>query len=286
MTTCRTKPPGRRRLGALHAAAVFCVAGMARAQEPTTAQCLAASDASTEYAKAHRLRAERAELLVCSAASCPAEIRTECIRGIENVNVAIPTIIFEAKDSAGRDVVATRVTMDGEVLTQRLEGVALSVDPGERTFTFETAGLPLVRKTFVIREAEKSRRERVTLDSPASPPKVDARRGLDTQRILAIVSAGVGVVGAGIGTGFGFDAMFKRKDAEHVCPDQCADTSGAARWHEAMSSGDMSTAAFVLGGVALGGAVALWLTSSMRSTTDPGLQVAIGPGIIRMRGEW
>jgi hypothetical protein len=51
------------------------------------------------------------------------------LRRVDEINAAIPTVIFEAKDGAGGDLSAVRVTMDGEVLAERLEGTALSINP-------------------------------------------------------------------------------------------------------------------------------------------------------------
>lgn len=135
----------------------------ALAADPTTADCLAASETSLKLGNQHKLRAERSQLLVCAAANCPGDIRNECVRRVDDVNHAIPTIIFEAKDGGGKDLSAVKVTMDGEVLVERLEGTALSIDPGEHTFVFETAGQPPLSKQFVIRESEKDRREAITL---------------------------------------------------------------------------------------------------------------------------
>ena len=110
----------------------------------------------------HKLRDARAQLLICSAASCPGDVRDECIRRVGEVNVAMPTIVFEPKDAASSDLSAVKVTMDGAPLAERLEGTALSIDPGEHTFTFDTPGQPPIQKQFVIREGEKDRRERIT----------------------------------------------------------------------------------------------------------------------------
>jgi hypothetical protein len=135
--------------GALAASAVLWSPQL-RAANPTTADCLTASEASLESGNEHHLRGERNQLLVCAAASCPADIRKECVRRVDEVNAAIPTITFEAKDGSGADVSAVKVTMDSEVLAERLEGTALSIDPGEHTFTFETAGQPAVTRKLVI----------------------------------------------------------------------------------------------------------------------------------------
>src|SRR6185295_7442408 len=64
-------------------AALSLLAGRAGAAEVAPAECLAASDASIRSDNQHRFRAERAELLVCASPSCPADIRRECIRRVE-----------------------------------------------------------------------------------------------------------------------------------------------------------------------------------------------------------
>jgi hypothetical protein len=101
----------------------------AHADDPTTADCLGANEAALKSGNEHHLRAERGHLLVCASASCPADVRSECLRRVDEINAAIPTVIFEAKDGAGGDLSAVRVTMDGEVLAERLEGTALSINP-------------------------------------------------------------------------------------------------------------------------------------------------------------
>ena len=69
--------------------------------DPTTAGCLAASESSIALRKGHKLREASAHLLTCSAASCPADVREECIRHIAEVNAAIPTVVFEATRATG-----------------------------------------------------------------------------------------------------------------------------------------------------------------------------------------
>ncbi|HXN31028.1 MAG TPA: hypothetical protein VN894_04165, partial [Polyangiaceae bacterium] len=155
------------------AAAILLVTadGVASGAGPTTAGCLAANESSIALRNQHKLHAARAQLLVCSAASCPADVRNECARRVAEVNAAIPTMIFEAKDGLGNDLAAVRVTMDGQPLVDRLEGTGLPIDPGEHAFAFETEGQPPVEKHFVIHEGEKGRRERVVFGAaPAAAP--------------------------------------------------------------------------------------------------------------------
>jgi hypothetical protein len=290
----------------------------ARAADPTTADCLGASEGSIALRNDHKLRAARAQLLVCSAASCPADIRAECARRVGEINVAIPTIVFEVKDPTGHDLTAVRVMMDGQPLAERLEGIALSIDPGEHAFSFETAGQPPLETRLVIREGEKDRRERIAFGAPAavagttggtaaatgatlaasgSAPSgggangangANGDRSLGNQRIGAIAAAAVGVVGLGVGIGFGLSAMSKHDDAAKICPSSsCPDQHGVDLWNQAVSAGNVSTAAFVVGAVALAGGAVLWFTAKPAAHGgEPGVSVGLGPGGLSIGGTW
>ena len=265
----------------------------AGADDPTTADCLAASENSFTSRNEHRLRMERSQLLMCAAAGCPGDIRKECIRRVDEVNLAIPTIIFEAKDGAGNDLSAVKVTMDGEVLAEQLEGTALSVDPGQHRFVFETAGLLTLTKQFVISASQKDRLETITFDLPVSTsvgavPSVAVSSGLGTQKILAIVAEGIGVVGLGVGSAFGAAALSKRNDAANTCPNLCADESGVHKWSDAKSAGNVSTVAFLVGGLALAGGAVLWFTAggTAPSTGAPAAALGIGPASVQLKYAW
>jgi hypothetical protein len=275
------------------AAAIAVGEGAAFAADPTTADCLAASDASLKLGNDHKLRAERSQLLVCAAPTCPADIRKECLGRVDEVNAQVPTIVFSAKDSSGADLSAVRVTMDGEVLAERFQGTALSIDPGEHTFTFETAGQPPVMKKLVIVQGQKDRREVITFGTdqggtatpaalPSTPPPNDSG-GMGTQKILAIVAGGIGIVGLGLGTVFGIMASSQKNDAQSACPSNpCATQDGVNKWSTAGSTGNISTIGFIVGGVGVAGAAVLWFTAPSSSNT----QVGFGPGILQLKGTW
>jgi hypothetical protein len=295
---------GRTALLAATALALLGIPAPCEAADPTTSDCLAANESSIALRNDHKLRAARAQLLVCAARSCPADVRKECVRRVTEVNAAMPTVVFEAKDGSGNDLTAVRVLMDGEPLAERIEGMALSIDPGEHEFTFEAAGQASVRKRFVIREGEKDRRERIVITAP--PPAIDATpaapapaptqgsgaapaaggSGLGGQRVAALVVGGVGVLGVVLGSAFGLQAISKRDSAAQACPERCADPSGVSMWHDAGTAGNVSTAAFVLGGAALAGAAVLWLTGRPSGPENRAAAIAVGPGGVTVRGRW
>jgi hypothetical protein len=292
-------------------ASLLLASGVARAASPTTAECLAASESATSLSNEHKLRAERAELLVCAEASCPAAVRRECLRLVDDVNKGIPTIIISAKGPSGADLTAVKVTMDHDVLSEVLDGTALAIDPGIHTFTFEAGGQRPVTRNLVIREAEKDRRELVTFEAlpakprseaavqanvanvrgqapaptpPAPPTPVPVHKG-GTQRVLAIAAAGVAVVGIGVGTAFGLIAMSKKNDAQSLCPDRCATQDGVSKWSDAAVAGNVSTVAFAAGGVALVAAGVLWFTAP-RTASGTSARLGVGPGRLEVQGSW
>jgi len=267
----------------------------ARAAGPTTAQCLAASDASLKFATEHKLRAERAQLIQCAASTCPAAIHKECLSHVDEVNAQIPTIIIAAANHAGENLTAVKVSMDGEPLTDRLDGTALAVDPGEHTFTFEAAGEPTLTKKLVIEQAQKDRHELVAFavehKEAASTPTTAATplsRVLGTQRVVALVSGGIGVVGLGVGAVFGALAVSQKASAESLCPGSgttCSSSAGAQKWSTASSSGTVSTVGFVVAGAGLAATALFWFTAPRPSGAATS-EVGFGPGGVQVRGSW
>lgn len=281
-----------RLLPAAAAAVVTLLGGAtAIAADPTTADCLTASDASLTAGNQHRPRAERIQLLICASASCPADIRKECVRRVDEVNLQIPTIVFDVKDASGTDLEAVAVSMDGEPLAQRLEGVPISIDPGTHDFKFEPAGYAPITKRLIIQEGEKDRRELVSLatleanSTPAAAQDVGDSRGLPTQRVLSLVAGGLGVVGVGLGAAFGVTAISKRNAARNVCPNACKTTEGVAQWSDAGTAGNISTFGFIAGGAALAGAAVLWFTAPS-ANGGPKTRVAFGPSGVQVVGAW
>jgi len=277
----------------------------APAADPTTADCLTANDRSIALRNSHKLLTARTQLLVCAGASCPADVRKECIRRIDQVNASMPTVVFEVKDGSGNDLTAVKIKMDGELVVERLEGTAISIDPGAHAFTFEVVGQALVTRQLVIHEGQKDRREVIQIGTPAlqpsappaqtliapasappvsTPPPEPTTEGLGTQKVLGLAVASIGVVGIAVGSVFGLQAMSKHNDATNACPNACADAAGVKLWDDARSSGNISTIAFAVGGLGLLGGGVLWFTAKSGSASSVG--VGGGPGSFQVRGAW
>jgi hypothetical protein len=277
------------------------------ASDPTMADCLAASETSIKLQKDHRLRQAREQLLVCAALSCPGEMRAECERRVAIVNADTPTVVFEVKDGAGNDLTGVSVGVDGKPLSEKLEGAALSFDPGPHAFRFEVAGQPPVDLSLVLREGEKGRRERVTIGAPpvapapapvlalpgaapvlvmTSPPgKPEQPHATNGQRVFGLAVGGVGVVGLALGGVFGGLAASTWSTAKNECPQfvYCStkavnDQTTASTWATA------STVGLIAGGVILAGGLIVFATAPRSDSPTVGLEA--NPGSLALWGRF
>ncbi len=304
------------------AASFLAVAGAlaatpAQADDPTTSDCLTANTNGVHLHNQHKLRDARQQFLVCASQTCPPDIRTDCAGHVAEVNTAIPTIVFEVKDATGADLTAVKISMDGQPLVDHIEGTAISLDPGEHRFTFEAPGLPRLDKTFVIVEAMKDRRERITIgpasaptpppaspapplvapataappapERPAPPPPSDQESTTagNTQRTWGLVAGGVGVAALAAGGIFGVLAVGAKNGYEQHCgsnigqPPGSCDSQGISGHSDASTKATISTA-LVIGGAALAAGGAVLFFTAPRGATAP--QVGIGPGGLVLRG--
>jgi hypothetical protein len=180
----------------------------APSEGPSKRQCL---DAYTEGQAAqhdgHLVRA-REQLLICSRAPCPGALQNDCMRWLQEVNQAMPSVILAAKGADGSDLSQVTVYLDDALLTEQLDGRATELDPGRHTLRFQRAGAPPIEQAIVVREAEKRRMVEVRFvdgAAPASapqaaspPPSSEApvvkQDGASGTRTPIYVSSGIGAV--------------------------------------------------------------------------------------------
>lgn len=119
--------------------------------------CVAASDEAQKLRDERKLVKAREQMLLCARDACPSVIRKDCSQWLTEVEASLPSVTLSARDSGGHDIAAAHVTLDGAVLTDKLDGKAIFVDPGPHTFKFEVEGKPAVEQQTVVREGERNR---------------------------------------------------------------------------------------------------------------------------------
>jgi hypothetical protein len=179
---------------------VGAAAAVARA-DSAKPDCLDTNAKAQDARRAHHFAAARTLLQQCSVSSCPDLVRDDCSKRLDELDRAQPTIVFSVTDATGKDLVAVKVSVDGNVLTDKVDGTALNVDPGAREFTFEVAGQPPAKRTFVIREGEKERAEKVILGDAASTEGAPAVRHIAKLVVSTEAAATIAVDGTTVATG-------------------------------------------------------------------------------------
>jgi hypothetical protein len=250
-------------------------------------KCAAASNQAQDLRSANKLRAAREQLVTCVRDVCPAMVRNDCAQWIGEVEQAMPTIVLSATDASGKDLVAVRVTMDGEVLATTLGGTALNVDPGPHTMHYETAGSPPVDEKVVFRVGEKNRAVKVQFGGGAppsgtaqgaAPPPLAPEAPSSGKHVptASIVLGAVGVVALGSFIAFGVTGKNDADNLRSTCAPNCAQSdvdSVKTKLH-------LADASLGVGVVALAVAAYLWATSDSGAPAAPatGLDVRPSPG--------
>jgi hypothetical protein len=256
-------------------AALTLGAGIARADEASVcgeayedAQLLMRPGPDTSLLRAR----ERAR--TCTRPACKEWVVTDCSKWLLEIEARIPTVVFTATTSDGTDVSDVAVASSiGRVLTSRLDGRAIEVEPGEDDFTFTSTDGRTKKVHAVVREGVRAQLVSVVFEPPeASPAPVPApaaappraitapapeKPNADERATFAQVGYGVGaagLVGVVIGAIFGLRALGEKADAECVAGRCEREPLDAAR-----ASATASTIAFAVGGVLVGAGAALVL---------------------------
>lgn len=210
--------------------------------------------------------------------------------------------------SSESKVPGLEVTRDGETVGAAQWGVQIPADVGEHVVVAKAPGFQEWRGVATI----KGEGSRVSVDIPhleaelapppalpppeAAPPAPEGvtrpeaapeRAPLGTQRIVALVAGGVGVVGLGVGVAFGIKSKSEHDDASKTCSGSaCTDSAGVEAADAAYRSGNVATVATIVGVAGLVGGTVLWFTAPKRGAevSTSALHLGVGPGTLRAWG--
>ncbi len=180
---------------------VLATAAPSLAQATDKRACSSAYEQAQYARRDRRLRAARAQSLICAQQACGAAAEADCAQWLREIDAAMPTVVFAARDQAGVDLTRVVVSVDGEKLTDTLDGGAIPVDPGAHAFRFEAGGQS-VDKTVTINEGEKSRVVSVVISQPGVAPAGTQTRGVSEQaEVTTRGSVAPGLIVGGVGLG-------------------------------------------------------------------------------------
>ncbi len=227
--------------------------------------CLNASEQAQVLRDQQRLLLARAQLLVCARDVCPAVVRKDCDEVLADVMHRMPSIVVRATGERGEDVADAVVVIDGQRVAGHLDGKPITLDPGERTLHVETSEGRAVEQQIVLAQGEHERLFTVNLrGAPSASAKGSG------QRIAGIVIGVSGLAGIAVGGVFGALALGDKNTQVTDCASnaQCPNPTGAAGAHnDAVTTGTVSTIAFIAGGALLVTGVVLLFTAPSKHLT-------------------
>jgi hypothetical protein len=219
----------------------------------------------------------REALRTCMRSGCKDWIVADCSRWLAEVEARVPTVVFSARSSAGRDLLDVRVTTaSGEPIAPRLDGRAVEVEPGAQSFVFVAASGARIQKDVLVREGEKAQGVAATFEAPpaeqakertAAASEPGPRRPVSTSSSLRYVGYGLGaagILGLGVGTVAGLQALSRKGEANCDASNAC----DGETLRDAHSAADVATAGFIAGAVLLAGGVALVLLAPRSVRAD------------------
>lgn len=235
-------PRKRRAASAAWLATLACswVAPRARAEdtrplEPAELRsaCLADHEAAQLARLDGKLVEAKRKLGACAFAECPSAVRADCTQWLAEVNNAIPSVVLAATSERG-DEAHVHVYLDGAPLTDRLDGKAFELNPGQHRFRFELPPYAPREESLLLREGERERlvstrfaaltpvapraTSAASAPPPVAPPVAQSSRPVPW---ITYALGGLAVAAVGTTTYFGLHALSEQREKLDSCAPLC-----------------------------------------------------------------
>jgi hypothetical protein len=221
--------------------------------------CVTAADEGQSARRKGALVEARSRFIACVRDECPAPIRSDCVRWLEDVEARTPSISLRIVASDGRDLTGT-IRIDGAPVPANDlgRGRSMPLDPGAHVFRAEVSGFEPLARSIVLMEGERARLVTMTLpalDSSAPDlPRVSRR----PSPLMWGVGA-LGVLGLGSFAYFGLTGRAQASDLRSGCgTTQTCDPADVEAVRNKYILADVSLG---VGVVALGVATVIWLST-------------------------
>lgn len=208
----------------------------------------------------------------------------------------LPKLVLEMED-VNMTIENLEVSSDGVVINRGLWGTPVPIDPGEHDIVARAPGYAPVEKKVTIpaeggtqklhlgaleklpEEQQPTTTEPAQPGATAAPADAGVSDSGDGQRVLGLITAGVGVVGLGVGATFGFLAMDKSDAAKNAgCnASSCPTAESAGNNATARDFASVADIGFIAGGVLVAAGAVIYFTAPEAKQTAQ-LHVTPTPG--------
>jgi len=252
--------------------------GLALALLPTSATADDKDDCFNAAEKAQKLKTDkklslaRPALITCSRDVCTQQVRSDCVKWLGEVDAAMSTVVVRARDTNGHDVIDLKVFVDGELFLSKLQGTAVTMDPGQHKIRYEFPNGKSVEEDVLIAEGEKNRTLRAELKegtgtgtettSTGTPSPTD---GGTTSKggpgVGPWIIGGIGLVALGVFIGLEADLQSTYSGLKNGCGSTAPPSCDPGKVSSLQTEIDVAGVMF---GVAVAGVVtsATWLIAS------------------------
>lgn len=128
--------------------------------------CETAYQGAKEHVQNAQLLKAKELLEKCVTEACDAYLRQACTTLYTQLDRDVPSVVPLVTDDKGAPLALVEVRMDGALLTSKIDGLSVSIDPGKHEFSFSTdSGVFATRKVMIL-QGERNRTISVLLHSP------------------------------------------------------------------------------------------------------------------------
>ncbi len=244
------------------------------------AACIAAAEGGQDLRTEGKLRAAREQLVVCTQAICPDVIRKDCTKFLADVEASIPSIVVLATGPDGADLHDARTRVDGAVVSEKLEGKAILVDPGRHTVRVEASDGTYAEVEVVLAEGDKNRKVVVAFPrakaGATGAGATDAAPRAERSLTAPLVVGGVGAAVLAGSLWLGFVARGEIADMRAGCAPHC-DQGALDDSRRKLLLADVGLG---VSAVALAAATYLFVTAPSRPNTTVGARWVPSGGVL------
>jgi hypothetical protein len=238
------------------------------------AECARAFEESQRLRNASRYLEANREVLHCTSPACGAALSEECGKIHAEIQAAMPSVVFGARDRAGRELAGASVAIDQGARTVAIDGKPVAIDPGDHTFSFSAKGFESRAERVVILAGERFRPIAVALEparTPLSasearasmqPPHQAAEPQASSPPLASYVLGGVAVVSIGAAVGLRVWGASDFDTLSRECKPNCSQSSVDAAERKYL----LSNIALAVGGAAAIAGVAVYFFAGPKAS--------------------
>jgi hypothetical protein len=255
---------------------------LARAQQPgagglpppvSRAECARAFEESQRLRNASRYLEANREVLHCTNPACGAALSEECGKIHAEIQAATPSVVFGARDRAGRELAFASVAIDQGARTVAIDGKPVAIDPGNHTFSFSAKGFQPRAESVVILAGERFRpitvalepagAQRSTLDAPVMQvPSQAAEPNTSSPPLGSYLLGGVAILSIGAAVGLRVSGANDFDTLSRDCKPDCSQSSVDSAEQKYL----LSNIALAVGGAAAIAGIAVYVFASPKAS--------------------